>query len=213
MENSIDRKIKDSKNSTTSYLFCIYVRIQKQIQDFLTKFPLYNRVLTSDWKNIKITLLTSCHRWWNMFRCGKSVISSEIRWLRITEPLWRRNYGINMNKKNAFGFFRVIKTIFSLLWKNVDIANKKQFLVKRSSRIVNALYNSHRLQSGQFHKKMKTFLAFLVLISWEFLVAMTCFFLCKFGLHYISSVKSVAIKRKNLQASTNRCHSLILQKG
>ena len=36
MEKSIRNTFKDSRNSTTSYLFCIYVRIPAQIHVFLT---------------------------------------------------------------------------------------------------------------------------------------------------------------------------------
>ena len=90
MEKSIRNTLKDSRNSTTSCLFCLYVPIQTKIQVFLTNSTWYIRLLTSDWRNIKITFHTSYHRGSSMLRCGKSVTctSSEIRRLRITEPLW-----------------------------------------------------------------------------------------------------------------------------
>ena len=48
--------------------------------------------LLTIWSDIKITFYTSYLRGSDMLRCGESVpaLSSQIRWLKITEPLWSR---------------------------------------------------------------------------------------------------------------------------
>ena len=72
-----------------AYSLYIYIRTQTQIHVFLTNSTWDSRLLTSDWRNIKITFYTSYHRRLHMFTCWNSVTftSSEIRRVMITEPL------------------------------------------------------------------------------------------------------------------------------
>ena len=104
MEKSIGNTFKDSRNSTTNCLFCVYVRIQTQIHVFLTNSTWYSRLLTSDWKNIKIEFYTSYHRGLYYVQYGKSVTwtSSEIRRLRITELYQVANTEL-LNSKETTG--------------------------------------------------------------------------------------------------------------
>ena len=55
MEKSIRNTFKDGRNSTTSWLFCIHVRIQTQIHVFPTNSTCHIPLLISHWRNIKIT--------------------------------------------------------------------------------------------------------------------------------------------------------------
>ena len=65
MARSVGNTFKDSRNSTTRCLFCIYVQIKTQIHVFLMSSTSYSQLLTFDFKETLrprfITAITRGH--------------------------------------------------------------------------------------------------------------------------------------------------------